>query len=196
MFRLTIISLLLILVSAGKVPTIKQAHYKVFKGGQVIGKMIASRSEENGAIEFVTESNVNIKALINISIENSIRSSFRNGILQDGAMHRKVNGKLKNASRITRQANGYNVTDVDGNIRKLAADITLSTACLMHTEPVDVKQIYSENFRKFVGLELVAPHKYALKLPDGDNYYSYKNGICTEMEVPTTFATIFIKSGD
>ena len=52
---------------------------------------------------------------------------------------------------------------------------------------------FSENFGKYIAVSQTAPHIYTLRLPDGDNIYTYQNGKCIQVEVQTTLATIYIR---
>lgn len=171
----------------------QQAHYYVFKSNKVIGHMWCSRLEKNDIVEYTTESNVNISLLVDISIYNKVHSSFINGVLHIGTMQRKVNGKQKADTHIEWNKDKYLITTTEDS-NELKLKIYFTTGCLMYVEPEHVKEIYSENFRQFVTIQQIAPHKYALHLPDGkDNYYTYKNGVCVEVEVPTALATVFIR---
>lgn len=171
----------------------QQAHYHVIKGSKVVGHMWCSKLEKNGVVEYTTESNVNISLLVDISIYNKIQSSFINGVLQDGSMQRKVNGKQKSNTHIAWNKDKYLITTTEDS-DELKLKIYFTTGCLMYVEPENLKEIYSENFRQFISVKQVAPHKYAIQLPDGkENYYTYKNGICVEVEVPTPLATVYIR---
>lgn len=174
-----------------------QSHYNVFKSGKVVGHMVCTRSEKNGVVEYTTESNINVSFIIDVAIYNKVQSSFINGLLYNGNSQRIINGKPKAESHISWSNDKYLVSGMGSNPGELKSRISFSTACLMYTEPRNYQQIYSENFRRFVDIEEVSPHKYALKLPDGNNnYYTYKNGVCVEVEVPTSFATVFIRPGE
>jgi hypothetical protein len=171
-----------------------ESYYNIFRDGKIVGHVRCSRSEKNGVTEYVTESKVKISLLVDISIYNKIESSFINGILSRGSMVRKINGKARSESHISWQNDKYMVSGVGGKSGEWHSRIEFSTGCLMHAEPDRYTKIYSENFRQLVAVEPVGPHKYAIKLPDGkDNFYTYKDGVCIEVEVPTAFATVYIR---
>jgi hypothetical protein len=54
----------------------------------------------------------------------------------------------------------------------------------------DIK-VYSNHFQQLLDLKKVAENTYRLTLPDGNsNYYHYKNGICTQVDVERALFTI------
>ena len=174
-------------------PELLQIQYDVIKNGKVIGHMTSSKAEKDGIIQYTTESSVKVSMLITINVYNKVQGSFYKGFLQDASLMRKVNGKSSANTRITWNSNGYMVNE-NGSSHTLNSRISFSTACLMHVEPVDMQYIFSENFLSFIPVREVAPHKYELILPDGhNNFYTYENGRCVEVEVITSFATIYIR---
>ena len=168
-------------------------QYDVIKNGKVIGYMTSSMVEKDGVIQYTTESNVKVSMLITIRVYNKVQASFWKGFLQDGSLMRKVNSKSRADTRIRWNSTAYQV-DENGSSSTFGSRISFSTACLMHVEPVNKQYIFSENFLRFVPVKEVAPHKYELVLPDGhSNFYTYENGRCVEVEVITSFATIYIR---
>lgn len=169
-----------------------QAYYDIIKNEKVIGYMLCSKVERNETIEYTNESSAKFSILIDVSVYSKLQSSFSDGILRNGKLFRQVNGKTKSDKQIAWDNDQYLIKN-DGKSVSLKSKINFSTACLMYVEPAGIKNIFSENFGQYVSIFEVAPHKYVLKLPDGDNIYTYQNGKCIEVEVRTTLATVFIK---
>lgn len=169
-----------------------QSYYDIIKNEKVIGYMKCSKLGNGEITEYINESSANFSIIINVSVYSRLQSSFRNGILQNGKLIRRVNGKTKSDKHITRNNDEYVISN-DGKSASLKSSINFSTACLMYTEPSGINHIFSENFGKYVELKETSPHTYVLKLPDGNNVYTYRNGICVEVEVQTSLATVYIK---
>lgn len=169
-----------------------RSYYDIIRNNKVIGYMLCSKVSTNETVEYINESSARFSMLISVSVYSKLHSSFNKGILHDGKLLRVVNGKTKSNKRIEWNEDQY-VIDNDGRQGSFRSRINFTTACLMYTEPQGMKYIFSENFGCNVAIEEIASHKYVLRLPDGDNFYTYRDGKCVEVEVRTTLATVYIK---
>ncbi len=168
-------------------------HYEVVRNGDVIGDLYATKTPTGAGIDYSTESTVKVKMLMTFSLYSKVTGLFRNGVLVNGSALRTVNGKARVKTTILWNTNKY-VIHEDDEREEIMQDITYTTARLYHDEPTGIKNIFSENFRKFIPLKEIRPHYYELKLPDGNsNFYSYANGICTGAEVNTNFSKAFFR---
>jgi hypothetical protein len=168
-------------------------HYEVIRNGDVIGDLFATKSSSGGGLDYSTESTVKIKMLMTFSMYSKVTGSFRNGILVNGSAIRTVNGKARVNTTILWNVNRY-VIQEDDEREEIKDNITYTTARLYHDEPVGIKLVFSENFRKFIPLKEIRAHYYELKLPDGNsNFYTYSNGVCTGAEVNTNFSKAFFR---
>jgi hypothetical protein len=189
MIFLAFISLLL---SSGKTVNSK-LNYDVIRNGNVIGSLQASRISSGNQVEYITESNVNVKILMTFSMYTKVTGAFRDGMLINGSAVRKVNGHNK-VNTLIQWKNDHYLLKEDEAQKEIREKITYTTACLFNQEPVGLTRIFSENFGKFINLKEVRPHYYELHLPDGNrNYYSYSNGICTGAEVNTNYTKAFFR---
>lgn len=169
-----------------------QAYYDIIKNDKVIGYMLCSKTEKNEMTEYTNESSAKFSMLIEISVYSKLQSSFSEGILRYGKLVRQVNGKTRSNKQIAWEKDQYLIRN-DGRSASFKSVINFSTACLMYVEPTGINNIFSENFGQYIAVNEITSHKYALKLPDGDNIYTYQNGKCIEVEVRTSLATIYIK---
>lgn len=168
-------------------------HYEVIRNGDVIGHLFASKSVNGGGWEYSTESTVKVKMLISFSLYSKVTGSFKNGSLVNGSAVRTVNGKAKVNTTISWHSNHYIIQE-DEEREEIRENISYTTARLYHDEPVGVRMVFSENFRKFIPLKEIRPHYYELKLPDGNsNFYTYSNGVCSGAEVNTSFSKAFFR---
>ena len=167
--------------------------YDVWKGKKVIGNLIASKVVRSNITEFAMESNVTVDMILSFRIYSKVTGIFRDGILIDGKILRKVNDSEKANAHIFWSSDKYYI-QADNKTVEFKQKIGYSTACLMHWEPVGFNQVYSENYKKMIPVQLVKPHQYMLTLPDGNkNYYTYQDGICVEAEVNTSMSTAYFK---
>lgn len=155
--------------------------------------MVCSKVEKSETIEYTTESSAKFSVIVDISVYNKLQSSFTRGKLDTGKHIRIVNGETKTNKQIQWRGDSYRLIG-NGKETSLKSAISFTTACLMFVEPQGIHSIFSENFGTYVSITEVEPHKYALKLPDGkDNFYTYQNGKCVEVEVRTSLATVYMK---
>ncbi|MFT3703151.1 MAG: hypothetical protein QM802_12310 [Agriterribacter sp.] len=181
------------LLGQNRTDFVRQLNFDVIRNGKVVGRMVCNKYKKNDTTAYLNESTIHISLIIDVAIYNRVEGTFVHDLLCNGSMRRIVNGTEKIDNHIKKANDKYLVTG-DGKSGEVNAAINYTTVCLMHTEPENISQVFSENFRQFVGLKKIAAHKYALQLPDGnENYYTYKDGNCIEVEVPTTFTTIYIK---
>jgi hypothetical protein len=51
--------------------------------------------------------------------------------------------------------------------------------------------VYSDNFQQYVPVTKVSANKYKISFPNGNyNYYTYKNGVCTTVDISQTLYDI------
>ncbi|MFT3747147.1 MAG: hypothetical protein QM768_02485 [Agriterribacter sp.] len=167
--------------------------YDIIRSGKVVGTMDASMIKNNTNVEYMTESKINMTMLVSVDVYNKVSGLFVNGVLHKGGITRKVNGSTKANVQITLDKGKYLINE-SGNVSSMQAVIKYTTACLMFTEPVNNKQVFSEVFRKFLEIKKLSEHKYALRMPDGyQNIYTYKDGYCIEADVRSSIADLTIR---
>ncbi|PWU00368.1 MAG: hypothetical protein C5B52_09065 [Bacteroidetes bacterium] len=173
--------------------TVVQLNYDIERNGKVVGKLTSIKSTNQQTEEYVTESDVKIDILFSIQVYTKVQGTFNNGVLSEGNILRKVNGKDKANAHIIWSNDKYLIKEPH-ETGSFKFKIYYTTACLMHEEPTGLQHIFSENFKQFINVKQLGPHKYVLQLPDGnENIYTYVNGKCAEAVVKTTFATVYIK---
>jgi hypothetical protein len=186
-------TLLLLLFSFALHAQVQTHEYIVSYKGNNVGNMqfYQNKTGENVYVKMV--SNVQMNFLINIKVNTEEESFFQSGRLIYSYVSRKVNGKEK-ANKQTKATGDTYKTSSDGkpgSINNKMIDYNFSL--LYCNEPVDIQIIYSDNFQQFLQIQKVSDHKYKIDLPDGNyNYYSFLNGICSNVEVHHTFYTIQI----
>jgi len=167
--------------------------YEIVRNDKVIGKMEAVKRDKGNMIEYQMESFVSVSLIVQLSIYTKVVGVFHQGQLVSGSVIRKVNDNTKVNAKIILQNDRYLIQEEDER-SELNEKIMYTSACLMHLEPVGLKRIFSENYKKFVTVRELRPHYYELQLPDGNkNFYSYANGICIGAEVNTNLSKAFFR---
>lgn len=161
--------------------------YDVIKGSKNLGSMVVKR-EVSGAVEEIKfESDVTIKLLLSFHVDFNQYEKFVNGELNWGKALSKMNGRTQKDSKIVANQKGHLLT-LDGVSAQVTDPIDFSVSQIYFYEPVDGQKVFSQQFAQFMTLKKVGPHRYLMSSPDGDNYYTYTNGICTHVRVQRDFA--------
>jgi len=127
---------------------------------------------------------VKTRFLIKVTVKSIEEAIFQNGILVYSSLCRIVNGDEKINRRMQATGITYKLTSKDKITTLPSYPINYSVLSLYYQEPVNVSKIYSDNFQQYVNIKKVATDKYQVIFPNGNiNYYTYKNGICTNVEV-------------
>lgn len=162
-------------------------RYDVKKGNKNLGYMNIVRTVNGNVEEINISSEVTYKLLLTFRIDVTHYEKFVNGKLNWGKALSKLNGRTQKDSKIVVNEKGHKLT-LDGVSAQVTEPINYSIAQIYFSEPEDGDKVFSQQFAQFLTFKEVEPHKYVLSSPDGDNYYTYTNGICTDVRVIRDFA--------
>lgn len=163
--------------------------YNIVYKNDSIGYLDANYDVNQSSELYVITSEASFRFLMKFSSDYMFENRFRGGTLVSSKTQNKVNDKVRSTSSITRKGDGYDMK-IDDKKSRLNQKVTYAMANLYFHEPSDIDQVFSERYGEFCKIKKVANHKYELLLPSGrKNYYSYKDGICHEVEVNHSMAT-------
>ncbi len=165
-------------------------QYEVFKGDKPIGIMDIKRTENGSVEEYYVKSDVTFKIIFSFTVIFSLEERFENGILKKGSGYNTLNGSYQKKTEIIHQTDDYKLTmdGIPSDIGEEKIDYTV-TKIYFH-EPEDGQKTYSQTFGRWLTFEKVGNHEYKLSSPDGDNYYKYHNGVCTELDVNRDYGSV------
>lgn len=172
----------------------RMLNYQIVKGYDVVGNILFTESADKETRQMKMESQVKGKVLfITYSGIAKEETTFRNGVLVYSSIYRKMNGKEKANKQHQVVNNQYMIQSGERKEMIENYPITYNMLSLYSTEPVNVSQVYSENFQKFIPITSLGDHKYKISLPNGDtNYYYYKDGILNLVEANSTWYSVVI----
>jgi hypothetical protein len=167
-------------------------RYDVIKGSKKLGEMIVKR-EINGNVEEISfESDVTFRILFAFTLKFSQYEKFNGDKLNWGKALNQLNGRTQKDSKIVNSAEGQILT-LDGVTVKIQEPIKYSVSQIYYYEPKNGQQVFSQQFGQFLTFRKVSEHRYVLPSPDGDNYYTYRNGICILVDVERDFANFYFE---
>lgn len=166
-------------------------EYTIIKSGQPVGKLYFSRSINKDTVVFKAESNVNTRLILPIKVMALEIANYKNGVLQHSSLYRKVNAKEKVNRRVKLNKSHYIINQNNSNTILKVYPIRHSIVGIFCEEPVNINRLYSDNYQQLIPIRKVIAHKYRADFPDGSyNYYYFKNGICTRVEVHHTLYSL------
>lgn len=151
--------------------------FTVYIGSDQVGKLSITKHEFGGKIVYHLHSEVGVKLLVGIDIQENIQDVFANGLLQTSEHTRFVNNsqRIKNSLHYTQQQ--YVLRKNDKTCGYLTSPIRYSITSLYFAEPVMPVQVYSQSFQQLIALKKTGVHNYALRLPNGAiTEYCYDKG--------------------
>jgi hypothetical protein len=192
-------SLLIILlsISVSTQAQQNQFEYTIKRNGDKVGTIHLTQGIAGNRTVLTMESEVNTRFIFNFKAKAKEEAIYDDGIMTWSSIYRKLNGNVK-ADKKTK-ANGSTYTVYKGNKTETLNNypIKYNMLSVYVSEPVNITQVYSDNFQKHIDIQKVADHHYKIKFPDGNyNEYFYTNGICSKVEVHHSLysATIELKS--
>ena len=159
-------------------------NYNVVMNGKSIGSLEAKRNVRDGLAYYFIESIVNLRFLFRVNMNYTFETTYQDGMLIKASTRNMVNDNVRNSSRVTWNGAHYVLEVKDEQSVLKNTKITYSLSSMYFSEPVQVRQVFSERYGKFLPVKPVGEHRYELTMPDGKkNYYQYVNGICQSVEV-------------
>ncbi|HET9824973.1 MAG TPA: DUF6134 family protein [Chitinophagaceae bacterium] len=165
----------------------RQFNYQIVRNGSKVGTLNFSETT-NGVTDYLKmESDVKTRFIFTFTAHASEEAVYRNGILLNSSIYRKLNGNEKvnkqhlaqNSQYIIRKGNN---TEINRNY-----PITYSMLSMYCKEPQNISKVYSDNFETFLPIQKIDGHKYKITLRDGNyNYYCYKDGVLNRVEIHHT----------
>lgn len=165
----------------------KSLYFDVIRNAKTVGKIIFSETSSGKNDSLKLEVNVKTKLIWTFNAEAREMAVFRDGILFESSIYRKVNGDEK-ANKKQRVDNGkYIITHGLHSKEMSIYPITYTMLSLYSKEPVNLNNVYSDNFESLVGIQKIEDHKYKVTLPDNNyNSYFYKDGLLSHVEIHHT----------
>jgi hypothetical protein len=183
----TIIGILLITCGCISASFAQTSKFAIKRNGSVIGQMSFTYNQDGDNVFLKMSSKVNTRFIFKIDVETQDYAHFKNGKLYTSTVNRSVNGDPKDQKE-TKLTNNYYQTSIG---RVIKQPINYNMMLLYTKEPVNIAEVYSDNFQCFVPIIKNGEHQYRIKLPDGNyNDYLFVDGICKVVTVNHSLYTI------
>lgn len=168
-------------------------HYDLVRSGDEIGEMICTKENSGENLKYTIKSTTNFRMIVKLTVDYELNEYYESGILQKGHAISTLNGVTQKESKVKKRTSDYEVETESDIVHFHDEAITYSIPEIYFKEPVGQDKIFSQVFATYLNIEKVDEHSYLLESEDGDNVYTYENGICTEVKVSRSYATFYIK---
>ena len=161
------------------------------RNGKVIGN-ISFVELIQGQKKFLSmTSDVKTRYIFSFTDNTSETAGYDNGVMVYSSFYQKQTGSGEAKKSTIATGNLYKITD--NGVSKMInfSPIKYNMLLLYTDKPETVNQVYSANFQKMLEIKKLEENKFRLTMPDGKyNYYTYKNGICTKVEIVRSLFSI------
>lgn len=172
----------------------QELSYDIVWKGDSIGFLTATKKPVKNVTRYEIDSQASFRIIAKIELDYYFENVFSNGVLVKGISKHSMNNKLKSSSSIKWDGKKYLATVDEQEVNLDRQAVKTSMTSMYYQEPVGLKEIFSERYAVYCSIKPVSPNKYELTLPNGNkNYYTYKGGICTLVEVNHPMATFYFK---
>jgi hypothetical protein len=162
--------------------------YDIVKNGNIIGKInfIELIQGQKKFISFSAEANTTF--ILSFCDHSSETAAYDNGVMMYSSFYQNQSGSDKVNKKTIASGECYKLM-ADEVLQSITCNpIRYNTLLLYINMPQSISKVYSDNFQKYLEIKKVGDNKYRLTLPDGNyNYYTYKDGICSKVEIEHTF---------
>ncbi|MDW3197300.1 MAG: DUF6134 family protein [Cytophagales bacterium] len=173
--------------------TCQSLHYDAVRKEKVIGGMDIVIKKHNDERIYDVRSNMEFRVLVSLKVIFENTETFKNGILQTGSVANKMIGFKENEAHIEKTPDKYHLW-INGTPEPIDdQEITYTVSQIYTQEPKDGQKVFSQYYGTYFTFEKTGEHEYKYTSSEGDNHYTYLNGICTDVKVERDFATIYFK---
>ncbi len=168
-----------------------QLNYKVMQGGNNIGWVKLDKHDSANTSLILLGSEIKKRMLFLFTIIENQEAFFQNGVMMRSYAYRRINKDVKTDKRTLYDGAHYKVTKEKATSQLALNRIDNNLLTLYFTEPVNMRQVYSDNFEQMLNIEKTTGGFYRIKLPDGNTTsYYYINGVCSKVKVEQSLFTI------
>ncbi len=170
----------------------KTLFYDIVKNDEVIGHLVVYKTIDGNKTLYKLQSRVNTKFVFSYSSDITETVVFENGVMVYSFFHEIENGKeIFNETKLS----GDNFLFIkNGKVYSQRNTQVFSNILQLYTDtPSEDTEAFSNHFQQLVDVKRLSENRYGLSLPGGHyNYYHYKKGVCTQIDVVRTLFTIHI----
>ena len=163
-------------------------NYTIISKGDTVGQMQITQRKSGNDISYSVASVVTTKMLMTVKVNVQEEAKYHNKKLMASSSQRTINDKPKANKQTVARDNYYLIMNDNQQDTLQEKEITYDFSMLYFKEPVDIKKVYSNYYQINIPIQQQDVHSYQISLPEGgSNTYYYSNGVCSRVEISSTF---------
>ena len=167
----------------------KTLNYKIVQSNKVIGWMKLEKNDSLNTSLITLNSTATKRFVFLFTVVESQQTFFTDGIVTKSYIYRRINNDVK-VNRNTIYADNYYKISNGRAFKQGKPAITYNQLSLYFFEPLNISEVYSDNYEQYLKIEKNGDQNYLIKFPDGNrNSYYYTHGICSKVRVEQKFFT-------
>ena len=161
----------------------KKMEYNIKRNGDVVGNVQFTQNSSGNRTTMKLESEVKTRFIFTFTAKGNEEAIYDNGIMTSSSIYRKLNGNVKADKKTKASGNSYTIYKGNKTETLNNYPIRYNMLSIYSKEPVNIPQVYSDNFQRFLDIQKINSQHYKIKFPDG-NYseYYYDAGVCARVE--------------
>lgn len=178
----------LLIYSYGAYAQQTMLEYDIVNKGDIIGAMKLNLARTGTNYSIKMDSKVEVKFIVTTTIKMQEESHFQKDRLIHSTAKRMYNQTVKQNNQTKAADSFYYLINKGKTTTLKVPTINYNLLLLYYKEPVNISEVYSDSFQRFLKIDKVANHHYKITLPDGDhNEYFFENGVCSKVIIHGTF---------
>ena len=174
-------------------PTVSSAQdrnldYNIVHQGDLKGTVHLSEHSEGNIRRIKVESLIQTRFLFNITVKTIEEAIYREGLLISSRFYQKINEHKQIDRGMIWQHGTYQCSGKQNIVKLPGAPVEYTVLSLYYSEPVNIREVFSDNFQQYLPICKTSTGQYRLDLPNGNsNYYIYHQGNLVRVEVEQPF---------
>jgi hypothetical protein len=169
----------------------RNLEFSIVHNGDVKGTVQLSDYWEGNIRHIKAESLVQTSFLFQITVKTIEEAMYKEGMLIFSRFYQKINEDEKADRGMIWKNGSYQFSGKKNTGTLPARPIENSVLSLYYKEPVNIHEVYSDNFQEYLPIYKSASGKYRVDLPNGySNFYIYKQGRLNRVEVEQPFYSV------
>lgn len=166
----------------------RNLEFNIVHHGDVKGVLQLTEHSEGNIRRIRVESQIKTSFLFQITIKTIEEAVYREGLLVFSRFYQKINDNEKSDRGMIWKDGSYQASGTQKTVKLPGLPVEHTILSLYYKEPQNIREIFSDNFQKYLPINKTSAGKYRVDLPNGSsNYYIYQQGRLVRVEVEQPF---------
>jgi hypothetical protein len=166
----------------------RNLEFNIIHHGDLKGTVQLSEHSEGNIRRIKVESLIQTQFLFNITVKTIEEAIYREGLLISSRFYQKINDQEPSDRAMIWKDGSYQFHGSQNNGKLPSVPVQHTVLSLYYKEPVNIREVFSDNFQQYLPVSKTATGRYRVDLPNGyNNYYIYQQGRLVRVEVEQPF---------